>query len=60
MSKRNRTPEEKARREKIRELLQLSNIGSMADCTGQAAQSRILCKRRNAVKIGKINLGGSG
>lgn len=31
MSKRNRTPEEKARREKIRELLQLSNIGSMAD-----------------------------
>ena len=31
MSKRNRTPEEKARREKIRELLQLCNIGSMAD-----------------------------
>lgn len=29
MSKRKQTPEEKARREKIRELLQLSNIGSM-------------------------------
>lgn len=31
MSKRNRSPEEQARREKIRELLQLGNIGSMAD-----------------------------
>lgn len=31
MSKRNRTPEEQARREKIKELLQLSNVGSMAD-----------------------------
>ena len=31
MSKRNRSPEGQARREKIRELLQLGNIGSMAD-----------------------------
>ena len=29
MARKNRTPEEKARREKIRELLQLANIGSM-------------------------------
>ncbi len=31
MTRRNRTPEEKARREKVRELLQLANIGSMDD-----------------------------
>lgn len=31
MIRRKRTPEEEARREKIRELLQVSNIGSMAD-----------------------------
>ncbi len=31
MSIRKRTPEEEARREKMRELLQVSNIGSMAD-----------------------------
>ncbi|HBK25231.1 MAG TPA: IS256 family transposase, partial [Clostridiales bacterium] len=31
MTRKNRTPEEKARREKIRELLQLANIGSMDD-----------------------------
>ena len=31
MSRRNRTPEENARREKIRELLQVGNIGSMSD-----------------------------
>lgn len=31
MVRKNRTPEEKARREKIRELLQMSNIGSMED-----------------------------
>lgn len=31
MTRRKRTPEEKARREKIRELLQVSNIDSMAD-----------------------------
>ena len=30
-SRKNRSPEEKARREKIRELLQISNIGSMED-----------------------------
>ena len=30
-SRSKRTPEEKARREKIRELLQLSNVGSMDD-----------------------------
>ena len=29
MARKNRTPEEKARREKIRELLQMANIGSM-------------------------------
>lgn len=31
MSRKNRTQEENARREKIRELLQLANIGSMDD-----------------------------
>ena len=31
MSRRKRSPEEQARREKIKELLQLSNVGSMAD-----------------------------
>lgn len=31
MARRNRTPEENARREKIRELLQMANIGSMDD-----------------------------
>ena len=31
MSKKNRSPEENARREKIRELLQMANIGSMDD-----------------------------
>ena len=31
MSKKKRTPEEEARREKIRELLEISNIGSMDD-----------------------------
>lgn len=31
MSRRNRTPEENERRAKIRELLQLANIGSMND-----------------------------
>ena len=31
MSRKNRTPEENGRREKIRELLQMANIGSMDD-----------------------------
>ena len=31
MARKNRTPDENARREKIRELLQLANIGSMDD-----------------------------
>ena len=31
MARKNRTPEENARREKIRELLQMENIGSMDD-----------------------------
>ena len=31
MARKNRTPEEKARREKIRELLQMANISSMDD-----------------------------
>ena len=31
MARKNRTPEEQARREKIRELLQMANIGSMDD-----------------------------
>lgn len=34
MGKRNQSPEEKARREKIRELLELSNIGSLEDIQG--------------------------
>ena len=35
-SRSKRTPEEKARREKIRELLQLSNVGSMDDIRAAA------------------------
>ena len=31
MARKNRAPEENARREKIRELLQMANIGSMDD-----------------------------
>ena len=31
MGRKNRSPEEEARRAKIRELLQLSNVGSMED-----------------------------
>ena len=31
MARKNRTPEENARREKIRELLQLANVSSMDD-----------------------------
>ncbi len=31
MARKNRTPEESARREKIRKLLQLANTGSMED-----------------------------
>lgn len=31
MARKNRSPEENARREKIRELLQMANIGSMED-----------------------------
>lgn len=31
MSRKNRSPEENPRREKIRKLLQMANIGSMAD-----------------------------
>ena len=31
MARKNRTPEENARREKIRELLQMANIGNMDD-----------------------------
>ena len=31
MARKHRTPEERARREKIRELLQMANIGSMDD-----------------------------
>ena len=34
MARKKRTPEENARREKIRELLQLANIGSMDDIQG--------------------------
>ena len=36
MSRRKRTPEENERREKIRELLRLSNVGSMEDICGRA------------------------
>lgn len=34
MARKDRTPEENARREKIRELLQMANIGSMDDIQG--------------------------
>ena len=35
MARKNRTPEENARREKIRELLQMANIGSREDIQGR-------------------------
>ena len=43
MARKNRTPEEKARREKIRELLQMANIGSMEDIQilKQAARGKV-------------------
>lgn len=41
MARKNRTPEENARREKIRELLQLANIGSMDDIQNLFKERRI-------------------
>ena len=43
MSRKNRSPEEKARRAKIRELLQMANIGSMEDIQilKQAARGKV-------------------
>ena len=40
MARKNRTPEEKARREKIRDLLQMSNVGSMEDIQNLNVQRR--------------------
>ena len=50
MGRKNRTPEEKARREKIRELLQMANIGSMDDIQNLFKETlprlwRMLCRR---------------
>ena len=43
MARKNRTPEENARRDKIRELLQMANIGSMEDIQilKQAARGKV-------------------
>lgn len=38
MARKKRTPEENARREKIRELLQMANIGSMDDIQSRSCQ----------------------
>lgn len=48
MARKNRTPEENARREKIRELLQMANIGSMDDIQNlfkEGSHRRIYGKR---------------
>ena len=47
MARKKRTPEENARREKIRELLQMANIGSMDDIQSQFKENdcRIYGKR---------------
>ena len=39
MTRKNRSPEEQVRREKIRELLQLANIGSMDDIQNVSVNS---------------------
>ena len=41
MARKDRTPEEKARREKIRELLQMANIDSMDDIQNLFKERRI-------------------
>ena len=47
MSINNRTPEENARREKIRELLQMTNIGSMDDIQNLFKEiGRASCRER--------------
>ena len=58
MARRKRTPEENARREKIRELLQLANVGSMDDI--QELFKDTIAEFRKA-KIGSAaeNLGGT-
>ncbi len=57
-SRKNRSPEEQARRAKIQELLQESNIGSMEDIAVSAIFSRMLylemrlsSKRKSSIPI---------
>ena len=45
MARKNRTPEENARREKIRELLQMANIGSMDDIQNLFKETRRMAWR---------------
>ena len=50
MARKNRTPEEKARREKIRELLQMANISSMDDIQNLFKETIHLRRRYTAHK----------
>ena len=52
MARKNRTPEENARREKIRELLQMANIGSLDDI--QNAINEIFARHGRAFQTAEI------
>ncbi|MGM9599915.1 MAG: DUF2935 domain-containing protein [Faecousia sp.] len=45
MARKNRTPEENARREKIRELLQMANIGSMEDIQSLFKENIVIAEK---------------
>ena len=58
MARKNRTPEETARREKIRELLRLANIGSIYStdtrrdfCVFPLYKRRIICYNTRALRV---------
>ena len=53
MARKNRSPEENARREKIRELLQMANIGSMDDIQNLFKETiaEFMCKNRHPSPI---------
>ena len=56
MARKNRTPEEKARREKIRELLQMANIGSMEDIQSLCGCGKILVDAEKTCPACGVNL----
>ena len=58
MARKNRTPEENARREKIRELLQMANIDSMDDIQNLFNESHTVKGQKAACKTatGKAEL----